>query len=463
MTNRRFLLGLLLGSVAVAAARDGLLLEHDYDPLGDKVVSLRIVAGGSAGQSFVLPPGGAAPVALRMKVMRAGSPGALTYRVGTNPGAADIAEGSLPAEAVTPYFETFVTLDLHGGQIPRGRKSYVRLSQAAGGSGHYEVYGTTTEGKEGPINLDYGAVTRSYAGGEAYDESGQPSANVDLAFQLVTAAYPGKVEEPFAFLRDLVGPLRYRKARALNARPAAGEIRIDNTWHVQPPAGASLVVRTAVGEFERFLAGEMNVKPTGHGKAIVLRIGREGLSKPEAFRLDVRADQIIVTGYDDRALMRGLYYLQDVMDLRQAPLLKAGVVTRSPRYSPRISCAPMNAGEELKPASDPYTDGLLARMSHAGFNAIYVWAKLHELGRSAALPELAPEAESKLARLNGIVDRASKYGIDVYLYVTLDPLPEAFFDKHPDARGVPRQFNSFYGAGYVLCTSAPVVQRYIRE
>ncbi len=454
---------MFVASVSLAGIREGVVLEHDYDPLGDKVVSLRIAPGASAGQSFEIPAGGGGAAAIRMKVLRAGSPGALEYRIGLRPGASDLAQGSVPAQTVTPYFETFVRFDLHGARLPNGEKIYITLSTAGGSGGHYEVYGTTSAGDEGPINFDYGAATPSYAGGDAYDNSGHALATTDLAFQVVTADYASRTEEPFAFIRELTGPMRYRKARRAGVRPLADEVRLDASWHIDLPARAPEVVRTAASEFQRFLREEMGVQATGRGKPIELLTGRDGLSKPEAFRVSVEPGKIVITGYDDRALMRGLYYLQDMMDLRQAPILKSGTITRSPRYSPRISCAPMYAGEELKPDSDPYTDGLLQRMSRAGINAIYVWAKLHELGRSSALPELAPDAEAKLARLNAIVNRAARYGIDVYLYVTLDPMPAAFFDKHPDARGLARQFNSFYGSGYLLCTSAPVVQRYIRE
>lgn len=462
MVNRAFLPALLLAALSLSAAPNGVLAEHDYDPLGDKVAALRIDAATTAGQSFVPPSGAEASVALRLKILRAGSPGTLEYRIGTTPGGSQIAQGTLPPEAVTPLFETWVQLDLHGARLTAGQKTFVWLAQS-GGAGHYEAYGTDTAGEEGPINLDYGWRTKGYADGEAYGPGGQAQPAVDLAFQLIPAGFAPKTEEPFAFLRELNGPIQYRRARFANARPAAGEIRLDNTWRIQPPAAAPLVVRTAIDEFERFLAGAMNVRLTGSAKSITLKVNRTGLTKPEAFRLEITPAGITVNGYDDRALMRGLYHLQDLMDLRQAPLLKAGTILRSPRYSPRITCGPLYAGEELKPDSDPYTDGMLARISHSGFDAIFVWSKLYQVGRSAALPELASEADVKLARLNAIVDRAAKYGIDVYAYVTLDPLPASFFDNHPDARGVARNFNSFYGQGNLLCTSAPVVQRYIQE
>lgn len=463
MVLRRYLPGLLFAGVLFGAAREGVLAEHDYDPLGDRVVALKIAAGSSAGQSFVLAAGDARAAAVRMKVMKAGEPGPLRYRLGSRPGAADLADGSVPAEAVTAYFETFVRFDLHGARLPAAKKIYITLSVEGAGSGHYEVFGTSGAGEEGTINLDYGAVTPRYAQGEAYDGPGHPIAATDLAFQVVTKNFASHSEEPFAFLREVTGPIHYRKARNRRAQPGGGEVRLDGSWRIEMPTGAQEVVRTAAAGFQSFLAEEMDVHIADGSRPIELRLNRTGLSKPESFRLSVEPEKITISGYDGRALMRGLYYLQDVMDLRQAPILKAGSLTRSPRYSPRISCAPMYAGEELKPDSDPYTEGLLERMSRAGVNAIYVWAKLHELGRSPALPELGVDADAKLARLNAIIRRASRYGIDVYLYLTLDPLPAAFFDKHPDARGVARQFNAFYGSGYLLCTSAPVVQRYIRE
>ncbi len=188
------------------------------------------------------------------------------------------------------------------------------------------------------------------------------------------------------------------------------------------------------------------------------------MSKTEAFVINVTRNQIKIVGYDDRGMMRGIYYLQDVLDLRQAPLLKLGVSVRSPRYNPRITCAPFSAGQELDPYGDPYTDGLLSKISHAGYNAIWVWAKLYQVGSSAVFPELGTESSVRLIRLRAIIERAAKYGIDVYAYVTLDPLPAAFFDRHPEARGTPYALNQFYGSpGFVLCTSTHIVQKYIEE
>lgn len=463
MSFWRYLPGILVAGLLFGGAREGVLAEHDYDPLGDRVVSLKIMAGSSAGQSFVLPAAGNRAAAVRMKVMRAGTPGPLRYRLGSRPGAAGLAEGSVPAGAVTAYFETFVRFDLHGARLPAGEKIYITLSAEGAGSGHYEVFGTSGAGEEGAVNLDYGAATPAYAAGEAYDGAGHPIASTDLAFQVVTSSFSNRDEEPFAFLRQLTDPVRYHKARNRQSLPGRDEVRLDDSWRIEMPTGAAEVVRTAASGFRQFLAQEMDIRLANGSKPIELRLSREGLNKPESFRLSVEPEKITISGYDDRALMRGLYYMQDVMDLRQAPILKTGSLTRSPRYSPRLSCAPMYAGDELKPDGDPYTDGLLERMSRAGINAIYVWAKLHELGRSAALPELGADADAKLARLNAMIGRALRYGIDVYLYLTLDPMPAAFFEKHPDARGVARQFNSFFGSGYLLCTSAPVVQRYIRE
>ena len=63
-----------------------------------------------------------------------------------------------------------------------------------------------------------------------------------------------------------------------------------------------------------------------------------------------------------------------------------------------------------------------------------------------------------LARLRELVDRAARFGIDVYLYYATNyhhPVPQWFYEKHPDCKGC-----AWDGS---MCTSSPKVQEYLAE
>ena len=467
MRIRRSCSALLLVAVAGHAA---VLLQHNYDALGDRIIALALRGDERLTQSFTAPQGAGSAVAIRLKVRRVGHPGALEYRIGAAIGGDEVAAGEIAPEHVQPYFERFVSFPLKQAEMRSGKKYFVQIRLNSGSDGYYEVFGTS-QGEESPINIDYGAVTPGYEGGEAYDTSDRTIPGVDFAFQLIGPGPGPQIEEPFAFISDLIAPIHYQRARFANSHNAGvDEVVLDGSWWIDIPASASMATLTAASEFQRFMNAEMGVALSQTGtKHITLRTvadspsDRPRLTKSEAFVLDVSPAHITITGYDDRGVMRGLYYLQDVLDLRQAPLIKTGTTVRTPRYNPRITCAPFFAGIELEPNSDPYTDGLLAKISHAGYNAIWVWSKIYQLGTSSIFPELGADSAARLTRFRAIADRAAKYGMDVYAYVTIDPLPPSFFDKHPDARGVPRANNQFYGAGYVLCPSSHEVQRYLEE
>jgi len=431
-----------IAGLAAATCAGQVLLQHDYDALGDRVTAVAVRAGESAVQSFTAPQGGGTAAGLRLKLRRVGSPGPLAWRLG------DVASGELAPEGVQPYFEAWAALPVKPVALVPGRRYEIRITAGAG-SGYYEWYGTTGQGPETAVNQDYGVSTPAES----------------LAFQVLgPAGAPANIEEPFRFIGELIAPQRYRRARHWKQRGGADEVTLDATWSLELPPSAGPAARTAAEEFREYLGQSMGITLQGTGEHRIVAATGGQMTTPEGFTIELKPGGITITGADDRGMMRGLFHLQDLLDLRQAPILKTGTLVRTPRYNPRITCAPFLAGEELEPESDPYTDGLLSKIAHSGYNAIWVWGKLYELGRSPALPELGAEAPARLARLKALVDRAARHGIDVYVYFTLDPLPPAFFEKRPEARGIERSAGRFFGTpGYLLCTSAPVVQRWLEE
>lgn len=431
------------------------LLEHDYDPVSDAVVSWRVEPGASLRQSFTLPSGRAI-TAIRIKLTRWGEPLALRYTVGRSAGGSEWGAGSIEKNGISPWFEHWTELRLprpiHG---KAGERAYLELRLPASSPGAYDVYGTAPAPVNSPefheqfrytatwtmpgenssfettANIDYGVKTPQY--GEA--------SGFAFAFQLIGETPPAPAgEERFAFIEKLTGPLYTGPAR-----PTA--------WKVAS-SSHSPVVSIAMRELQDFLAHSPEAKGE---KRIRIETGcGNPPRKSEGFAIHATADAIDVCGYDDRGAMQGAHWIEARMRLHQPPVDEA----HAPRFSPRITAAPFYSRKELDIPIDPYTDGLLGRISRAGFNAIWIWCDLDAIAHSDVYPDLDHGAAARQAKLNAIVERASRYGIDVYVYLASRALPEDFFQKHPDARG---SAISAYGGVAALCASHPPVLEYYRS
>ena len=117
------------------------------------------------------------------------------------------------------------------------------------------------------------------------------------------------------------------------------------------------------------------------------------------------------------------------------------------------------------PLADPdvgsFPEGLLQKLAAEGVNAVWLHTVLRTLARDPKYPEFGEGSEKRIANLNTLVARASRYGIKVYLYMN-EPrgLPPSFFeagDERREFRGVR------FGEQFAMCTSCPEVRRWVRE
>ncbi len=112
----------------------------------------------------------------------------------------------------------------------------------------------------------------------------------------------------------------------------------------------------------------------------------------------------------------------------------------------------------LTPELDPYPDGLLQRLSDLGVNGVWLHVVLRQLAPGSVFPEFGAGHERRIESLRRLVERAKKYGIDIYLYMNEPRAMEAsFFKNHEDIRGVQE------GNFYTLCTSAPEVRQWLTD
>ncbi|MCX7429281.1 MAG: hypothetical protein NTW96_27110 [Planctomycetia bacterium] len=471
------------------------LVKYDYEhmaqdcPFRTGTVDAGAFAG--VGQIITIPEGAKDVCGVRFKVSKAGSPGALGYRLGRTPGGSEIAQGTVPADDVIALYDLLYGGDFAPQAVKPGEKLYLTLAAERGAypDDYYLVYGPR-DGKGIPQE----------ARGAAIAPKGRES--FPLSYRLLTSVGPGDakgVEERFEFVRRMTRP-PYSDARILRdpeRKPRPNEVAVTSDWTIVAPPEGNVVMDTAVADlrmfFERVMDMKLNVarepitsETRKREKAIILADAKalageaEGLQGSESYRVIAGPGQILLCGADDRGAMRAAYYLEDKMGFAAGPFVEAGTVTRRCMFSPRLTqrVGPFNTF--LTELSQPtiYTDGFLSTISHQGFNGLYLYGNLEELTYDSktfpelnnsqipriSSPELFPEVLDKDAvnrryqRLNDLIVRAKKYGVDVYLYYATNyhhPVPEELYKKYPDCRGV--------GWGRAMCTSNPRVERYLAE
>jgi len=390
---------------------------------------------------------------LAIKLSRLGVPGDVIVRFGTKDGANDIGETRIPAQSIHPLFDLSYEAKIKPVRLDPSKLYFFEVRTLSGKASldYYRVYGPK------PI------------GGKDYPP------NFGLSFEVLPTTHTtvaARVEQRFDFVRPLLDP--YIGGLPIIATdappPRPDEISINDGWSIRKEEGEDEVVQTAAADLSQFFQNilKIDVKTSQNppGPHIDLRVvapAVAGVTTAEGYRISVTKSEIDIEALTPRGVMRGVYALQDLFRLRKKPLIKTASLIRNCRFPRRITrevdVSGIHRGDMSLPSA--YTDGLLRRISHSGFNGLWVWVNTEEVTlESKIFPELNdPEAAVRLARLEDLTRRARRYGIDIYAYFATGGyhrhLPESFFENHPEAQG--------YGWGPPMCTTTTSVRRYYAE
>ena len=224
------------------------------------------------------------------------------------------------------------------------------------------------------------------------------------------------------------------------------ELLIEDGWTILIGNRAPQLVINVAKDLQDYLFTSMNVsvlvKSTAdlanaalRGENVIILATKEELPQlggelavPRAYRCLCSERRIVICGCDERGVGQGSYYLEDLMNLRELPVLKFCDVVRKPIFSPRM----VHSGFGL----DEYPDQYLNAIAHLGMDAILVFAKGVD------------ETPSGYLDFNYLIHRAQNYGLDVYLYSYLKS------EKHPDDPGAGEHYESTYGALFAACPEA---------
>ncbi|MBI4023375.1 MAG: hypothetical protein HY360_00235 [Verrucomicrobia bacterium] len=252
-------------------------------------------------------------------------------------------------------------------------------------------------------------------------------------------------EKCFEFRRRLE-QVHATNRRDPSVKPGHAEVLIETGWRIAISEQASPLVMNVARDLQDYLLVSMRVsvllvqvpslsQAVKNASRMILlgtkenlpALGR-GLSVSRSYRIVCSAGGMVVCGCDERGVGQGSYFLEDLMNLREAPILKCQDVTRAPVFSPRMT----HSGWGI----DQFPDAHLNAMAHYGFDSILVFAR-------------GPDhCTMGYQDFNALADRAATHGLDVYLYSYLRSL------KHPNDPEAEAYYESTYGALSKACPRA---------
>lgn len=218
-----------------------------------------------------------------------------------------------------------------------------------------------------------------------------------------------KTEKNYAFQRKLLRPhpVSIYDTRKL---PAENQLVLKNNLTIELSEDCQTVATTAAQDFADYLRTAMNlsgitlkrgltdsknntvkIHPVSDANAALL--GEANRYKGYCIITD---NSVEIYAHDECGTAQALYHLEDVMSLEHAPFLAKGTEKQWPMFSPQM----VHSGYAL----DDYPEEYLSYIAHEGRDAILVFTKDVDTTPSGYLD------------FNQLIDRAAKYGIDVYAY-----------------------------------------------
>ncbi len=210
------------------------------------------------------------------------------------------------------------------------------------------------------------------------------------------------------------------------------EIEIGDGWSILVEENCSNVIMNVAKDLQDYLLTSMNVsvllkvkkdlskRLESSSKIIALMENKQGLTKKNSYRLCCGDDKVIISGFDPLGTAHGSYHLEDLMNLKEAPILPCQDVVRAPAFAPRM----VHSGWGM----DQYPDSQLRAMAHYGFDSVLVTVKGVD------------ETATGYLDINNLIDRAAEFGIGVYLYSNIKTA------VHPDDEGAEAHFEKVYGS-----------------
>jgi len=267
------------------------------------------------------------------------------------------------------------------------------------------------------------------------------------------------------FIEELSSPLHQDSILNRDRAVKPDEVDFLQGYGLSVSIAATPALETVLKDFRAFMTHCVEVDENA-GSAYMFQLSLDDTDDlVEAYTIQVEATGCKIVAPTVDGIRRALIYLEDEMSLRQYPALALGSISRRAAIHRRISRSPyasyrFGTGWELDKEEDAYPEEYLNRLAHCGVNGIWVAGIYRELIASKIFPEMTVD-KTKLGLLARLVEKASRYGIKVYLFVIEPRIQDdrdPVFVNHPEIKG-----SKWGNYGRTLCTSHPMVLEYIED
>lgn len=270
-------------------------------------------------------------------------------------------------------------------------------------------------------------------------------------------------QPPLRFVDDLCAPVHMAAPERYGTRPMEeGEVDVRGLYIAQAfDADPDGLLETVYRDFQRF-----TVLYGIAGDRFPIRLCRGITPCFEAHRIEVTPEGITVTAADTEGIRRGLIRLEDDLRRSEAHFLTPGITERRPYIHTRITRCffsptnrPPKNGDELSDEVDYYPEEYLNRLMHDGTNAVWIYSRFSDLIPSEIITEYGQGHEKRIAKLNRVIEKCARYGIQVFLFA-IEPfhLSPELVAKYPDMAGTPT-----WSGWRAFCTRSPRGKAFMKE
>ncbi|MBR5156611.1 MAG: hypothetical protein IKW59_02475 [Clostridia bacterium] len=141
-------------------------------------------------------------------------------------------------------------------------------------------------------------------------------------------------ERRYQFKEDLL-KIHKKGIRNYQLSPDNEEVELKNSIQLVMPQDADIVIETALRDFEDYLFKSMDVyawvtpTPTTSSQKVLIELFPDSHSDIDIkFDITVTDNEITVKGENSRSIAQGFYYLESLMNLKCAPFLKKGTISK---------------------------------------------------------------------------------------------------------------------------------------
>ena len=229
--------------------------------------------------------------------------------------------------------------------------------------------------------------------------------------------------------RERMMVVHKKNRRDLDRKKADNQIEIDSTWTITIPRDYDRVIEKSCRDLEDYFFTSMGVsvrvmfEDEAEGKTIAYAV--DPTLEENSYRFTVTESKVTLCGRDTRAASQAGFYLEDLMNLEEAPFLTVGEEVRTSLYSPRM----IHSGYAL----DKFPEEHIAAIAHAGINALLIFVEDIDYTPHGYLD------------FNDLCYRAAEWGVDVYAY---SYMKSRVYPEGPEAEEF---YENLYGRLFERC------------